>query len=92
MGCFFGEMGISACYKLGPPLLCSHRMQAAPSTTFQPAAAGAILVSATALGVGAGALLGWAFGSVGIGILIGALVGVPAGIFAVYRRYRRFFA
>jgi F0F1-type ATP synthase assembly protein I len=85
-------MGLSACYKLAPRLLYSQRMQAASSTNFQPAAAGAILLSATALGIGAGALLGWAFGSVGIGVLIGALVGVPAGIFAVYRRYRRFFA
>jgi hypothetical protein len=84
-------MGISACYKLAPPLLCSDRMQAASSSSFQPAAAGALLASATGAGVGAGALIGWAFGSVGIGVLGGALAGVPAGIYAVYRRYRGFF-
>ena len=38
------------------------------------------------------ALLGWAAGSVGIGILIGAVLGIPGGIVAVYRRYRSFFA
>ena len=31
---------------------------------------------------------GWAAGSLGYGILVGAFVGVPAGVFAVYRRYR----
>jgi hypothetical protein len=67
-------------------------MQAAPRSSFQPAAAGALLASATAAGIGAGALIGWAFGSVGIGILGGAVAGVPAGIYAVYRRYRGFFA
>jgi hypothetical protein len=44
------------------------------------------------VGIGAGALVGWAAGSVGLGILGGALVGVPVGVFAVYRRYRGFFA
>jgi hypothetical protein len=59
--------------------------------SFQPAGAGAILVSGTAAGVGAGALVGWAAGSVGIGALVGAALGIPAGIYAVYRRYRGFF-
>ncbi|HEV3408411.1 MAG TPA: hypothetical protein VG079_06985 [Gaiellaceae bacterium] len=38
--------------------------------------------------VGLGALLGWAAGSVGVGILVGAVVGIPAAIGSVYRRYR----
>ena len=42
----------------------------------------------TAASVGVGALVGWAAGSVGYGILGGAIVGVPAGIAAVYFRYR----
>lgn len=42
-------------------------------------------------GIGAGALIGWAAGSTGLGALGGALVGVPAGVFAVYRKYRSFF-
>ena len=33
-------------------------------------------------------LIGWAAGAVGYGILGGAVVGVPAGITAVYFRYR----
>jgi F0F1-type ATP synthase assembly protein I len=56
--------------------------------SFEPAGAGAVLAGTTAAGIGVGALIGWAAGSVGLGILGGAFVGIPAGIFAVYRRYR----
>ena len=41
--------------------------------------------------LGIGALLGLAAGSVGIGTAVGAAAGIPAGVFAVYRRYRRYF-
>ena len=56
--------------------------------TFDPAGAGALLVTGTAAGIAGGALIGWASGSVGYGILIGAVVGVPLGIGAVYHRYK----
>ena len=61
---------------------------ASPRQTFDPAGAGALLLTATAVCVGLGALIGWAAGSFGLGILGGAVVGVPAGILTVYRRYR----
>jgi hypothetical protein len=65
------------------------RVQAASTRpTFDPAGAGALLLAATALCIAVGGLIGWALGSVGIGILVGAVVGVPAGIVSVYRRYR----
>ncbi|HSR24557.1 MAG TPA: hypothetical protein VLW53_13460 [Candidatus Eisenbacteria bacterium] len=67
-------------------------MEGAPRQTFQPAGAGALLASTTALGIGAGALVGWAAGAVGYGVLVGAIVGIPAGVFAVYRRYRDAFS
>lgn len=63
-------------------------MQPAPRPTFELAGAGALLASTTALGIGVGALVGWAAGSAGLGAGLGAVVGVPAGIAAVYRRYR----
>ena len=56
--------------------------------TFQPAGAGMLLASTTAACVGIGAIAGWLAGNVGYGILGGAVVGVPAGIVAVYIRYR----
>jgi hypothetical protein len=67
-------------------------MEPAPRPSFHPAGAGAILLSGTAFGAGVGGLIGWAAGSVGIGALIGAALGIPAGVYAVYRRYRGFFA
>jgi hypothetical protein len=63
-------------------------MEPAPRATFQPAGAGMLLAATTSASVGLGALVGWAAGSVGYGILGGAVVGVPAGITAVYFRYR----
>jgi hypothetical protein len=66
-------------------------MEPSRRSSFEPAGAGAVLAGVTAAGVGAGALIGWAAGSVGLGALAGAVVGIPAGIFAVYRRYRGFF-
>jgi F0F1-type ATP synthase assembly protein I len=63
-------------------------MEPAARPTFQPAAAGALLVSATAAGIGIGVLIGWAAGSIGLGVLVGAILGVPAGVAAVYYRYR----
>jgi len=61
---------------------------ASPRQTFDPAGAGAMLLAVTAACIAVGALIGWAAGSLGIGILAGAVVGVPAAIVAVYRRYR----
>jgi F0F1-type ATP synthase assembly protein I len=65
-------------------------MEPSPSQ-FQPAGAGALLLGTTAAGVGIGALAGWAAGSAGIGALGGAVLGIPAGVFVVYRRYRGYF-
>jgi hypothetical protein len=62
-----------------------------PRQSFDPAGAGMVLAGTTAAGVGAGALIGWAVGSWGIGALVGAVAGIPAGVFAVYRRYRGYF-
>jgi hypothetical protein len=56
--------------------------------TFHPAGAGTLLAGTTVACIGAGALVGLAAGSVGYGVLVGAIVGVPAGVGAVYARYR----
>ena len=66
-------------------------MEPRPRASFEPAGAGALLGGVTAASVGVGALVGWAAGSLGLGILGGAFVGVPAGVFTVYRRYRNAF-
>ena len=56
--------------------------------TFNPAGAGGVLLAAALVSMGVGALVGWAAGSWGLGMLVGAIVGIPLGVFAVYRRYR----
>ncbi|MDX6442056.1 MAG: hypothetical protein QOE43_1785 [Gaiellaceae bacterium] len=63
-------------------------MQAASSSSFDPAGAGGLLLGVLALCIGLGVLVGWLAGAAGIGALIGAVVGIILGTFAVYRRYR----
>jgi hypothetical protein len=62
-------------------------MQAASRRPLDPAGAGGVLLLGIFVGVGVGALIGWAAGRTGIGILVGAIAGIPIGVFAVYRRY-----
>jgi F0F1-type ATP synthase assembly protein I len=66
-------------------------MEPAAPRPFPPIEAGALLVLVTGLGVGAGTLVGWAVGSTGPGLIVGAVIGLPAGVVAVYARYRRYF-
>jgi F0F1-type ATP synthase assembly protein I len=66
-------------------------MEPASRSSFQPAGAGALLAGTTAAGIGVGTIVGWAAGSWPLGMLGGAIVGVPAGVAAVYFRYRDFF-
>ena len=63
-----------------------------PRSQFQPAGAGALLIATTGAGIGLGALVGWALGSISWGAIVGAVIGLPAGVFAVYRRYRGAFS
>jgi hypothetical protein len=60
----------------------------ADRTQFDPLGAGAMLLGVLVTCVGVGALVGWAAGSVGIGVAIGSVIGIPASILAVYRTYR----
>jgi F0F1-type ATP synthase assembly protein I len=66
-------------------------MAGAARQDFQPAAAGGVLAGTTVASIAVGTLIGWLAGSWGIGALVGAVAGIPAGVFAVYRRYRGYF-
>jgi hypothetical protein len=66
-------------------------MEQPPRQSFEPAGAGAVLLGTTAVTGAAGALLGWLFGNAAAGAIAGICVGIPAGVFAVYRRYRGYF-
>jgi hypothetical protein len=67
-------------------------MEPTPRPSFDPAGAGAILIGTTGATIGLGALVGWAAGSTTWGAIVGAVLGVPAGVVAVYRRYRGAFS
>jgi hypothetical protein len=84
----FGSFRQTMRFWLLQTLVCSPRMEPSPRQTVDPAGAGAVLIGTTMGGVGLGALIGWAVGSWPIGALVGAVVGIPAALFAVYRRYR----
>jgi hypothetical protein len=73
-------------------LLFSPRMQAASRPPFQPVEAGAILAGTLGMCAAGGAGVGWAFGSTGLGVLGGVVVGIPAGVFTVYRRFKGYFS
>ena len=56
--------------------------------TFSLAGAGSVLIGFTAACIVAGALVGWALGSVGYGLALGAVVGVPVGVAVTVIKYR----
>jgi len=51
------------------------------------AGAGSVLIGTTAAVIVIGILIGWAAGSLAWGFLVGAILGIPAGVVAVYKRY-----
>jgi F0F1-type ATP synthase assembly protein I len=67
-------------------------MEAPKPRAFPPAEAGALLAVVTLLGLGLGTLVGWALGSASVGLIVGAVLGLPAGVAVVVRRYRGYFA
>ena len=67
-------------------------MEPTARPTFHPAGAGMLLLSATVAAIAIGALVGWLLGSWSLGALVGAVVGIPLGVFTVYRRYRGVFS
>ena len=63
-------------------------MEPAPSRPdLSLAGAGSVLVGTTAAVMLVVAGIGWLLGNAGYGFLAGALLGIPAGIFATYKRY-----
>ena len=61
---------------------------AAPSPHSLATASG-LLLGTLAATMGLGALVGWAAGSASIGLLLGAVVGIPLGALVVYQVYGR---
>jgi hypothetical protein len=58
-----------------------------PRSNFSLAGAGSVLIGTTAAVILVCVGIGWLAGSTAWGFLTGAIVGIPAGIFATYKRY-----
>jgi hypothetical protein len=56
--------------------------------TFSLAGAGSVLIGFTAACILLGTLIGWAAGSVGLGLALGSVVGIPVGVAATVIKYR----
>jgi len=67
-------------------------MEPSEPRAFPPAEAGALLAVVTLLSIGLCTLVGWLADATKIGLVIGAVIGIPAGIGAVYVRYHDAFA
>jgi hypothetical protein len=63
-------------------------MEPTTRPSFEPAGAGGLLLGILLAAMVIGALIGWAAGSVGIGVLVGAIAGIPLAVYSVSRRYR----
>ena len=50
-----------------------------------------VLLGALGACLAVGGLIGWLAGSTGLGFVVGAIVGIPVGVWSVYRRYRGYF-
>jgi hypothetical protein len=61
----------------------------AASSPHTLATASGLLLGTLAATMILGALIGWAVGSWGVGLLVGAIVGIPLGAAVVYQVYGR---
>ncbi len=62
-------------------------MEPAPRANVSLAAAGSVLIGTTLAVIAVAVLIGWLAGSAPWGFLVGAIVGIPAGIATVIKRY-----
>ena len=61
----------------------------AASSPHSLATASGLLLAALGLAMAVGALIGWALGAPDVGLLVGAVAGIPLGVLAVYYVYTR---
>jgi len=60
---------------------------AEPRSNFSLAGAGSVLIGTTAAVIAVAAAIGWAAGATDWGFLVGAILGIPAGIALTIVRY-----
>ena len=59
-----------------------------PTPKLNLAGAGSVLIGSTAAVIAICILIGWLAGSTAWGFLVGAILGIPIGVFMTYTRYK----
>jgi F0F1-type ATP synthase assembly protein I len=67
-------------------MLAPH-MEPQPTPKLSLAGAGSVLIGTTLAVIAVAIFIGWLFGSAAWGFLIGAILGIPAGVYMTYARY-----
>jgi hypothetical protein len=73
--------------RVSQALVCSAPVEP-QRPTFSLAGAGSVLIGITAAVIAVGTLLGWVAGNLKLGLLFGAVLGIPAGVAATVIKYR----
>jgi len=67
--------------------MLAAQMEPNPTPNLRLAGAGSVLIGTTAAVIALGIGIGWLAGSTAWGFLIGAILGIPVGVFMTYKRY-----
>ncbi len=67
--------------------MLAAQMEPKPTPNLSLAGAGSVLIGTTAAVIAIGIGIGWLAGSIAWGFLIGAILGIPVGVFMTYKRY-----
>ena len=68
--------------------MLAAQMEPKPTPKLSLAGAGSVLIGSTAAVIVVGILIGWLAGSTAWGFLLGAILGIPIGVFMTYTRYK----
>ena len=67
--------------------MLAAQMEPKPTPNLSLAGAGSVLIGSTAAVIALGIGIGWLLGNAAYGFLVGAILGIPVGVFATYKRY-----
>jgi F0F1-type ATP synthase assembly protein I len=67
--------------------MLAAQMEPRPTSQLSLAGAGSVLIGTTAAVIVVGIVIGWLAGSAAWGFLVGAMLGLPIGVWMTYKRY-----
>jgi hypothetical protein len=68
--------------------MLAAQMDRQPTPKLNLAGAGSVLIGSTAAVIAICIAIGWLAGSAAWGFLVGAILGIPIGVFMTYTRYK----